>query len=110
MSDCIQWKCFNSTASPPRCQYVDSYPLGDEIYVLRICQLEGSITLDIRLFRDKKWTCDGIQLNKMQWQYLKNSVNHIDSSLPCEEIPFAIDDYYKNNHSSGIAIQCETSI
>lgn len=80
ISDCIQWKCWNSTASPPRCPYVDSYPLGDEIYV-RICQLEGSITLDIRLFRDEKWTGDGIQLNKMPWQYLKNSVDHIGSSL-----------------------------
>jgi hypothetical protein len=62
------------------CPYVDSYPLGDEIYV-RICQLGGNITLDIRLFKDEKWTGDGIQLNKRQWQYLKNSVDHIDSSL-----------------------------
>jgi hypothetical protein len=80
MNDCIQWKCWNSTASPPRCAYVDRYPLGEEIYV-RICQLGGNITLDIRLFKDGKWTDDGIQLNKMQWQYLKKSVDHIDSSL-----------------------------
>lgn len=80
MSDCIQWKCWNSTASPPTCPFVDRYPLSDEIYV-RICQLEGNVTLDIRLFRDEEWTADGIQLNKMQWQYLKNSVDHIDSSL-----------------------------
>lgn len=77
--DCIQWRGENLT-SAPTCSYVDRYPLGDEVYV-RICHSEGNITLDIRRFKQDEGTTNGIQINKMQWQYLKNSIDHIDSSL-----------------------------
>lgn len=82
MSDCIHWKCENITfpLSSPKCAYIDKYPLSDEVYV-RICRSEGNITLDIRRFDDEKDSGSGIQLNRMQWQYLKRSINHIDSSL-----------------------------
>lgn len=79
-SDCIQWKCVNSTYIPPKCSYVDKYPLSDEVY-LRICQSDGDVLIDIRLFKDEEGTSDGIQITKMQWQYLKNSIAHIDSSI-----------------------------
>jgi hypothetical protein len=79
ITDCIQWKCENFTI-PPKCPYVDKYPLGDEVYV-RVCQFERNVTLDIRHFKDGEGTGNGVQINKMQWQYLKNSIEHIDASL-----------------------------
>lgn len=80
MSDCVHWKCANSTYIPPKCSYVDKYPLSDEVYV-RICQSNGNITIDIRLFQDEEGTSNRIKISKMQWQYLKNSVAYIDSLL-----------------------------
>lgn len=49
--------------------------------LLRICQSDGDVLIDIRLFKDEEGTSDGIQITKMQWQYLKNSIAHIDSSI-----------------------------
>ena len=70
----------NLTFNAPRCLYVDKYPLTYEVY-LRVCQSHTTTTIDIRHFSEGKWTLNGIQISKMQWQYLKKSINHIDSSL-----------------------------
>lgn len=48
---------------------------------VRICQVDGNITIDIRQVEDERETKKGIRLNKMQWQYLKTSIDHIDSSI-----------------------------
>lgn len=82
MSSYIQWKCENFTYNQPplRCDYIDKYPLTEEVYV-RICQVDGNITIDIRQVEDERETKKGIRLNKMQWQYLKTSIDHIDSSI-----------------------------
>lgn len=70
----------NLTFNAPKCLYVDKYPLTNEVY-LRVCQSHTTTTIDIRHFSEGKWTLNGIQISKMQWQYLKKSINHIDSSL-----------------------------
>lgn len=82
MSSYIQWKCENFTYNQPplRFDYIDKYPLTEEVYV-RICQVDGNITIDIRQVEDERETKKGIRLNKMQWQYLKTSIDHIDSSI-----------------------------
>lgn len=43
--------------------------------------MDGNITIDIRQVEDERETKKGIRLNKMQWQYLKTSIDHIDSSI-----------------------------
>lgn len=81
-SDFIQWKEKNLTSPPiSTYHYVDKYPLGDEVYV-RICHSKGNVTLDFRRFKQEDGTMDdGIQISKMQWQYLKRSVDHKDFSM-----------------------------
>lgn len=79
MGEHIQHNSENLTYVIPKCLYVDKYPLGDEVYV-RICQ-SNDTTLDIRHFKDGEEMLNGIQITKMQWQYLKGSMNHIDSSI-----------------------------
>lgn len=66
MSSYIQWKCKNFTYNQPplRCDYIDKYPLTEEVYV-RICQVGGNITIYIRQVEDEIETKKGIRLNKM---------------------------------------------
>jgi hypothetical protein len=75
----IQHDSQNLTFVIPKCLYVEKYPLGNEVYI-RICQ-SNVTTLDIRHVINGKEMLNGIQITKMQWQYLKTSINHIHSSL-----------------------------
>ena len=61
------------------CSYVDRYPLSNEVYAM-VCSNE-TIQIDIRRFRSGKPSVEGITLSRIQWQYLKSSVDHIDESI-----------------------------
>lgn len=78
--DCTQWKSENSTGLKLMCQYVNKFPLSEDIFV-RICVKENNVAIDIRRYRGHEATEEGIQLNLNQWLYLKSSVRHIDSSI-----------------------------
>jgi hypothetical protein len=61
------------------CSYVDQYPLSNEVYAM-IC-VNDTIQIDIRRFHSGKPGNEGITLSKIQWQYLKASVDHMDGSI-----------------------------
>jgi hypothetical protein len=77
--DIIEWKNDENNTSP-MCPYVDQFPLTNDVYV-SICSLNQNSLIDFRRFKDGLPTIEGIQLSRMQWQYLKTSVGHIDSSI-----------------------------
>lgn len=78
--DCTRWKSEKSTGLNLMGQYVNKFPLSEDIFV-RICVKENNVAIDIRRYRGHEATEEGIQLNLNQWLYLKSSVRHIDSSI-----------------------------
>ena len=59
------------------CSYLKQFDLKDNV-ILSVCNREGEIMLDIRLFLNQMATIRGIPLNLRQWKVLQgvsNSVN-----------------------------------
>lgn len=77
--DIREWKN-NENKTYPMCPYTDQFPLTNDVYV-SICSLNQNSLIDIRRFKNGLPTIEGIQMSKMQWQYLKASAGHIDSSI-----------------------------
>lgn len=62
------------------CDYLKSFPLSDSVHV-SVCVYQGSILIDFRRFMNNRATIKGIQLNPVQWEYLKRIWPYIDQSL-----------------------------
>lgn len=75
--DCVLRPTLETAIKP--CSFVDQYPLSNEIYA-RICVNETA-QIDIRRYLSGKPGNEGIILTKIQWQYLKASIDHIDESI-----------------------------
>lgn len=78
-TDIVRWKN-DDNKTFPMCSYTDQFPLTNDVYV-SICSLNQKRLIDIRRFQGGLPTFEGIQMSRMQWQYLKTSVGHIDSSI-----------------------------
>jgi len=75
--DCVLRPTLETAIKP--CSFVDQYPLSNEIYA-RIC-VDETAQIDTRRYFSGKPGNEGIILTKIQWQYLKASIDHIDESI-----------------------------
>lgn len=63
------------------CEYKKRFPLASSLF-LGVCRSKrGTLYIEIRRFVNYKATSFGIQLNPMQWLYLKRTLPFVDKSL-----------------------------
>ena len=62
------------------CSYVKQFDLKDNV-ILSVCNRDGEIMLDIRLFLNQTATIHGIPLNLRQWNVLQGVSNSVNRAI-----------------------------
>ena len=62
------------------CSYLKQFDLKDNV-ILSVCNREGEIMLDIRLFLHQTATIRGIPLNLRQWNVLQGVSNSVNRAI-----------------------------
>ena len=62
------------------CSYLKQFDLKDNV-ILSVCNRDGEIMLDIRLFLNQKATIRGIPLNLRQWNVLQGVSNSVNGAI-----------------------------
>ena len=62
------------------CSYLKQFDLKDNV-ILSVCNREGEIMLDIRLFLNQTATIRGIPLNLRQWNVLQGVSNSVNRAI-----------------------------
>ena len=63
--------------NPNACSYLKQFDLKDNV-ILSVCNREGEIMIDIRLFLNQTATIRGIPLNLRQWNVLQRASNRVN--------------------------------
>ena len=67
-------------ANPTACSYLKQFDLKDNV-ILSVCNRDGEIMLDIRLFLNQMATICGIPLNLRQWIVLQGVSNIVNRAI-----------------------------
>ena len=62
------------------CSYLKQFDLKDNV-ILSVCNRDGEIMLDIRLFLNQTATIRGIPLNLRQWNVLQGVSNSVNRAI-----------------------------
>ena len=62
------------------CSYLKQFNLKDNA-ILSVCNRDGEIMLDIRLFLNQTATIRGIPLNPRQWKVLQRASNSVNRAI-----------------------------
>ena len=62
------------------CSYLKQFDLKDNV-ILSVCNRDGEIMLDIRLFLNQTATIRGIPLNLRQWNALQRASNSVNRAI-----------------------------
>ena len=62
------------------CPYLKQFDLKDNV-ILLVCNRDGEIMLDIRLFLNQTATIRGIPLNLRQWNVLQRASNSVNRAI-----------------------------
>ena len=62
------------------CSYLKQFDLEDNV-ILSVCNRDGEIMLDIRLFLNQTATICGIELNLRQWNILQGVSNSVNRAI-----------------------------
>ena len=62
------------------CSYLKQFDLKDNV-ILSVCNRDGEIMLDIRLFLNQTATIRGIPLNLRQWNVLQRASNSVNRAI-----------------------------
>ena len=62
------------------CSYLKQFDLKDNV-ILSVCNRDGEIMLDIRLFLNQTATIPGIPLNLRQWNVLQGVSNSVNRAI-----------------------------
>ena len=65
------------------CSYLKQFDLKDNV-ILSVCNRDGEIMLDIRLFLNQTATIRGIPLNLRQWNVLQGVSNSVNRAIEKE--------------------------
>ena len=62
------------------CSYLKQFDLKDNV-ILSVCNIDGEIMLNIRLFLNQTVTIRGIPLNLRQWKVLQRASNSVNRAI-----------------------------
>ena len=82
---CIEWSNkdpldYEVKATQTACSHLKQFDLSNNV-ILSVCQGDGEISVDIRLFLNQTATIHGIPLNFRQWNVLQRVSSSVNSAI-----------------------------